>query len=152
MDGTDASILRELQINARRPNRALADAAGVSPSTMLHRVRSLEARRVIRGYHADVDLAALGRHVEALVFVRLQPKSPAAVDDFMESIWSLDETVAVTLLTGSFDVLVHLSVRDIAHLSHTVLTAIASAPNVMDEQTSIIFEHRRKQVLEPLPG
>ena len=82
--------------------------------------------------------------------MRLQPKSPAAVDDFMESIWSLDETVAVTLLTGSFDVLVHLSVRDIGHLSEVVLTAVASAPNVMDEQTSIIFEHRRKRVLEQL--
>jgi DNA-binding Lrp family transcriptional regulator len=150
MDATDRLILRELQINARRPNRALADAAGVSPSTMLHRVRSLEARNVIRGYHADVDLAALGRRVEALVFVRLQPKSPAAVEEFMDSIWSLDETVAVTLLTGTFDVLVHLSVQDIAHLSEAVLTAIASAPNVMDEQTSIIFEHRRKQVLEPV--
>lgn len=150
MDAIDANVLRELQIDARRPNKALADAAGVSPSTMLHRVRSLEARNAIRGYHADVDLNALGRHVEALVFVRLQPKSPAAVDDFMESIWSLDETVAVTLLTGSFDVLVHLSVRDISHLSEVVLTAIASAPNVMDEQTSIIFEHRRKRVLEPL--
>jgi DNA-binding Lrp family transcriptional regulator len=150
MDAIDADVLRELQINARRPNKALADAAGVSPSTMLHRVRSLEARNVIRGYHADVDFNALGRHVEALVFVRLQPKSPAAVDDFMESIWSLDETVAVTLLTGSFDVLVHLSVRDIGHLSEVVLTAVASAPNVMDEQTSIIFEHRRKRVLEQL--
>lgn len=150
MDATDLRILHELQVDARRPNKDLAAAAAVSPSTMVNRVRALEARGVIRGYHADVALPALGRNIEALVSVRLQPKTPSAVDEFMEAIWSLDETIAVTLVTGVYDVLVHLSVSDIATLSQTVLTAVASAPNVKDEQTSIIFEHRAKRVLTAL--
>lgn len=151
MDEIDLRILHELQVDARRSNKSLAAAAGVSPSTMLNRVRSLERRGVIRGYHADIDPPALGRHVDALVSVRLQPKTTTAVDEFMAAIWALDETVAVTLVTGEFDVLVHLSVADISALSETVLRGIASAPNVVDEQTSIIFAHRSKRVLNTLP-
>ena len=97
------------------------------------------------------NLPALGREGEALVSVRLQPKSPAAVEEFMAAIWSLDETIAVTMLTGAYDVLVHVSVRDINALSQTVLTAVANAPHVSDEQTSIVFEHRAKRVLGALP-
>jgi len=151
MDATDCRIIDELQIDARRSNKDLALACGVSPSTVLHRMRALEADGVIRGYHADIAPAALGRHVEALVSVRLQPKSPAAVEEFMAAIWSLEETIAVTMLTGAYDVLVHVSVRDINALSQTVLTAVANAPNVSDEQTSIVFEHRTKRVLGALP-
>ena len=151
MDDIDRQIIDELQIDARRSNKHLAAACGVSPSTILHRMRALEANGVIRGYHADIAPAALGRHVEALVSVRLQPKSPDAVEEFMAAIWSLDETIAVTMLTGAYDVLVHVSVRDINALSQTVLTAVANAPHVSDEQTSIVFEHRAKRVLGALP-
>lgn len=150
MDAVDLRILDELQTDARRSNKELARVCGVSPSTMLHRMRALEASGVIRGYHADIAPDALGRNVEALVSVKLQPKTPAAVDEFMAAIWSLDETVAVTMLTGAYDVLVHVSVPDITALSETVLTAVANAPNVSDEQTSIIFEHRARRVLGAL--
>jgi DNA-binding Lrp family transcriptional regulator len=152
LDETDVAILRELQRDARRPNKALADAVGVSPSTMLHRVRSLEQRGVVRGYHAEIDPQALGRRVEALVAVKLRSKTPRAVQEFIDAVWGLDETIAITKVTGDDDVVVHVSAPDISALAETVLAAIASAPHVSDERTSIIFDHRRKQVLEPLPG
>ncbi len=150
LDSTDRRILVELQRDARRSNKALAADAGVSPSTMLSRVRSLENRGVITGHHAHVDPAALGRPLEALVFIRVQPKTREVVQELVESIWALAETTAVMMLTGPFDLLVQLSVADMNALGEVVLNGIASAPNVVDEQTSIVFQHRRKHVLEPL--
>ncbi len=150
IDAVDRAILHELQSDARRPNKALAEAVGVSPSTMINRVRALEDHGVVRGYHADVDPAALNRSVQAMVSVRLRPKSPATVEAFLEAIWALDETIAVSLVTGPFDALIHVSVRDVGELSQMVLTSIASAPGVIDEQTSIVFDHRRKPVLGSL--
>ncbi len=150
IDETDRRILHELQVDARRPNVELAAAANVSPSTIVNRLRNLEQSGVIRGYHADVADSALGRNVEALVSIKLRPKTPAAVDAFLDAVWSFDETIAVWLVTGEYDALVQLSARDMATLSQTVLTSISSAPNVVDERTSIVFQHRTKRVLEPL--
>ncbi len=146
IDDTDRTILHELQVDARRPNTELASAANVSPSTIVNRLRLLEEGNVVRGYHADVDDGALGRNVEALVSVKLRPKAPAAVDAFLDAVWSFEETVAVWLVTGEYDALVQLSARDMATLSQTVLTSISSAPNVVDERTSIVFQHRTKHV------
>ena len=146
---TDRRILRELQSNARRSNKALAEAAGVSPSTALGHVRALEQRGIIRGYHAEVDDRALGRTVQAIVSVRLQPKNPEAVQRFIEQMWSLEETVAVTVVTGAYDVMVHVSVPDVEALADIVLRRVASAENVVDEQTSLVFDHRRKYITHP---
>ena len=150
IDEIDHRILLELQADARRSNKALAASVGLAPSTTLGRVRDLEARRIILGYHAVVDPAALGRSIQALVSVRLQPKTNVVVEEFVEMIWELEETIAVTMLTGPFDLLVHLSVADISGLQTLVLERIASFDGVVDEQTSIIFEHRRKTVLTGL--
>ncbi|MBL6925459.1 MAG: winged helix-turn-helix transcriptional regulator, partial [Acidimicrobiia bacterium] len=71
IDRTDLQILAELQSDARQTNRALAATVGLAPSTTLDRVRSMEDRGVITGYHATTDLNALGRPIQAMVAIRL---------------------------------------------------------------------------------
>src|ERR1022692_1448697 len=66
LDEIDQIIVRELARDARIANNALAERVGIAPSTCLGRVRSLRERGVIRGYHADVDPAALGRPLQAM--------------------------------------------------------------------------------------
>jgi DNA-binding Lrp family transcriptional regulator len=151
VDRHDVAILGALQSDARQTNRAVAAAVGLAPSTTLDRIRDLEARGVITGYHAEVDLRHLGRPLRAVVAVRLQPKTSEIVDRFVEQIWAQPETVSVDLVSGADDVLVHLSVPDTDSLRHLVLESIASFPGVVDERTSLVFEHRRKTVLGPLP-
>ncbi|MEM7096266.1 MAG: Lrp/AsnC family transcriptional regulator [Actinomycetota bacterium] len=148
--GADRAIVRSLQSNARQTNRSLAADAHLAPSSTLGRVRELERRKIIRGYHADVDLAALGRHLEALVFVRLQPKSGEVVNRFVDHVWQLTETIGIQVITGIEDIVIHLAVADPEQLRRVVLTEISSQPAVYDERTSILFEHRTKKVIEPI--
>lgn len=151
IDEVDRRLLAELQSDARRSNKALAAAVGLAPSTTLARVRVLEASGAIRGYHADVDPTALGRDVEALVSVRLSPKTGDLVRNLVESLMELEPVVAVTLLTGPYDLLVHVSVPRVAELRTLVLDHIAGFDGVVDEQTMMVFEHHRKHVLGEVP-
>lgn len=146
----DLVLARELQRDARQTNRALAKKAGLAASTTLTRVRDLEARGVVRGYHADIDLRALGRTLQALVFVRLQPKSDEVIEGFLDHIWALPETIAVHLITGVEDAVVQLAVPDAETLQRVIVNEISSYPGVFDERTSLLFEHRRKHVVTPL--
>ena len=75
MDELDSAIIRELQEDARQSNRDIARKVGIAPSTCLERTRLLRQRGVIRGYHADIDLAALNRGVQALVAAQVRPLS-----------------------------------------------------------------------------
>ena len=78
LDEIDRHLVRELARDARQANNALAERVGIAPSTCLGRVRALRERGVIRGYHADVDQAALGRPLQAMIAVRLQSHARGA--------------------------------------------------------------------------
>ena len=72
LDQIDHAILRLLTADGRMPNLALASAVGIAPSTCLGRVRALRESGIIRGYHADIDLTAVGLPIQAIIAVRLQ--------------------------------------------------------------------------------
>ena len=80
MDELDSAIVALLQEDARQSNRDIARKVGIAPSTCLERIRLLRERGVIRGYHADIDLAALGRGVQAMVSAQVRPLSRVVID------------------------------------------------------------------------
>lgn len=149
VDATDAQLLAELQADARATNRALAERVGVAPSTSLDRVRGLEARGVIRGYHADVSLSHLGRPVQALVTVRIRPPTRQRIDEFSAHASSLEPTLAVFTLTGREDFVLHVAVPDTDALYSFVLDEVSSRPEVADVRTSIVYDCVRRHVQAP---
>src|SRR4051812_46320580 len=93
MDAIDRAILRQLQADGRLSNVELADRVRLSPSPCLRRVRALERAGAIRGYHAEIDPAALGRGFEVTVHVELTLKDRATVEAFEAGGAALDEGV-----------------------------------------------------------
>jgi Lrp/AsnC family leucine-responsive transcriptional regulator len=78
LDDVDLKILAMLEKDARLSNAALAEAVGLTASSVHERVKKLEHRGVIRGYVALVDPAAVGRQITACI--RLTVGSPRGVD------------------------------------------------------------------------
>ncbi|WP_220089794.1 MFS transporter [Streptomyces sp. SID8358] len=64
MDELDSALVRMLQEDGRRTNRDMAQVLGIAPSTCLERIRSLRERGVLTGFHAEADLAAVGRGLQ----------------------------------------------------------------------------------------
>src|SRR5690349_18608656 len=102
-DALDTALLRLLQDDARRTNRDLAAAVHVAPSTCLERVRGLRERGVITGYRAEVDLAAMGRPVQAMIAVRIRPPSRAVIEGFRRFVCGLPEVLSVFVCSGEND-------------------------------------------------
>lgn len=152
LDRTDRALVAALQKNARVSNKDLAELVGLAPSTCLERVRALRARGVVRGFHADVDRAALGRALEAIVAVRVRPHSRVHVDAFWEYALSLPEVVEVFHVTGADDFLVHVGVADMDGLRDFVLDRLTVRPEVAHVESHLIYAQGRRPELEPLYG
>src|SRR5579875_3071152 len=71
LDEVDLAILAELATNARITGAALAKRVGVAESTCAKRVQLLRDRGVITGFTTQLDLAALGRPIQAVIAVQL---------------------------------------------------------------------------------
>ena len=150
LDPIDLRLLRELQNDARMSNRDLATRAHISPSTSSERIKALKAEGVIRGYHADVDFAALGRHVQALTAVTIRPPTRDNIESFRNWARRLPEIVGVFVVSGQSDFLLHVAVTDTDALYAFVIDRLTERPEVADVNTSVVYEHIRRPVLEPM--
>ncbi|WP_433709505.1 Lrp/AsnC family transcriptional regulator [Nocardia sp. CA-084685] len=149
MDELDKAILRELQSDARRTNRDIAAAVGVSPTTALERTRGLTRRGVIRGALLDVDLPAFGRPVQALIAVRIRPPSRRMIEGFRQWVCGLPDTLGVFVTTGAEDFLIHVAVPDNDSLYAFVIDKLTERPEVADVRTSVVYEHVRNTRIAP---
>jgi len=150
LDPLDLALVRELQDDARQTNRDLAAAVHVSPSTSSERVRALRSTGVIRGYHADIAYEALGRRVQALTAVTIRPPSRQNIEAFRDWARDLREIVGVFVVAGGDDFLLHVAVPDTDALYAFVIDRLTERPEVADVRTSVVYEHLRRPVLEPL--
>jgi len=141
LDETDRRILRLLEQDARVPNNALAAAVGIAPSTCLGRVRALREAGVIRGFHAEIDPAALGRGLQAMIAVRMQAGARSQLTAFAQRIAGRPEVMDVYFVAGADDFLLHVAVRDTDTLRAFVVDQLSAHPEVALTETSLIFEH-----------
>ena len=146
MDGIDFGILTELQNNARLSNKELAAKVKLAPSSCLERTRRLQQSGVLRGFHADVDPAALGVGLQAMIHVRLARHSRGHVEDLQDHLRQVPEVIGFYHLTGEFDFLVHVAVRDADHLRNLALDAFTTREEIAQIQTSLIYSKMRKSI------
>jgi DNA-binding Lrp family transcriptional regulator len=72
LDAVGRKLVAALSRDGRRSAAALAKDLGLSRQAVTERLRELERRGVIRGYHADLDPAALGLAVRAQIRLTLE--------------------------------------------------------------------------------
>ena len=147
LDRTDHAILGQLQNDARLSNKELAARVGLAPSSCLERVRRLREDGVLRGFHAEIDPAALGVGIQAMVAVRIRRHSRAMNDAFRAHLLSLPEVIATAHIAGENDYMIHVAVRDVEHLRNFTLDQLTTREEVAHVETALIFEHHRRWVL-----
>src|SRR5262245_45653248 len=73
LDATNRRLLQELTADPRASAAQLARRVGMSAPAVRERLARLEDLGVIRGYHLDIDPAAIGLPVAAWVRIRPGP-------------------------------------------------------------------------------
>ncbi|NTY58587.1 Lrp/AsnC family transcriptional regulator [Mycolicibacterium sphagni] len=143
LDEVDRRILAALHADARISNSALADAVGIAPSTCHGRVRRLQDLGVIRGFYTDIDPAAIGLSLQAMISVSLQANARGRIRNFIQKIRRKPQVMDVYFLAGAEDFIIHVAARDTDDLRSFVVENLNADPDVAGTQTSLIFEHLR---------
>ncbi|MCV0370202.1 MAG: Lrp/AsnC family transcriptional regulator [Filomicrobium sp.] len=147
LDRTDIEILRLLQNNARLSVKEVAAEVGLAPSTTHERIRKMRENDILRGAHVDVDPKSLGIGLEALFMIELSKHNRGTVDKFLDEIVCVPEVRFAYLVTGRYDLVVHVVVTDMQHLKKLALDQFTNKPGVIRIETSIIFDARQRHEL-----
>lgn len=146
LDRIDRRILHDLQASGRMTNVELAHRAGISAPPCLRRVRALEKAGLIKGYHADVNGAALGFSVTVFAQVGLSSQADADLRAFEALMSSYPEVRECHMLTGEADFLLRVVATDWDAYQRFLTTRLTPAPNVNHVKSALVF---RSSKVEP---
>ncbi len=134
-DAYDLRILAELQADARITLAELGRRVHLSQPAVTERVRKLEGAGVVSGYHAKLNLAALGYGIRALVRV-----GRADYQRMLRLVEGTPEIVNAWNVTGEDSWVLEIAVTDVAHLD----TVVSQFCELAVTATSIILKAPRE--------
>lgn len=139
IDDIDDRILRELSVDARITNVRLADRVGLSPSACLRRVQDLERQGIVAGYRARISRKLLGRSFVAYMMVGLSSQKKAAHKAFERAVGAAREVVECHNVTGNFEYLLRVEVRDLDSYKHFHTDVLGGLPDVTIITTYVVM-------------
>ncbi|MHB8054390.1 MAG: Lrp/AsnC family transcriptional regulator [Candidatus Aminicenantales bacterium] len=103
IDDLSRKIIESLNDDARKSFREIAKETGTSVTAVIHAVKSMEAKGIIRGYIPVIDPALIGYDLSAVIAVRI---SQGKIMEAQKKIAEDPHVVAVYDVTGEWDCLV----------------------------------------------
>ncbi len=140
LDQMDIQILRILQDNGRITNTKLAELVGISPPSMLERVRKLETSGVIDKYVALINGRKIGYGLMAIIIVSLSLHQVSSLKKVVEELAALEEVQECYQLTGDVDFLLKVAVKDMDSYTDFVNNKLSGIPGIQNIKTSFVMD------------
>lgn len=150
LDNIDVKILLILQNHGRRHLAEIAKEVDLSPPAVMERIKKLESRRIIKGYHALVDAKSVGRDVVAFIGVSVDHQGHIAA--FSSHLVKQPDVLECHHVTGEESFLLKVKTANTASLER-LLGEIRSMEGVTRTVTKVVLSTlKESQVLELDPA
>ena len=144
MDAIDRKILAQLQANARASLQDIGQAVGLSSSPCWGRIRKMEEAGVIEGYTVRLNAQALGLNDTVLVQVTLDSHSDNTLEKFGETLAAIPEVVEAYLLSGEYDYLLRVAVKDTRDYERLLRERLYKIKGIRHSQSSFVLRTLKK--------
>ncbi len=149
IDDIDVKILTLLQEHGRMKRNRIAEEVGLSVPSVSERMRKLEERGVITGYHAVLDAKRL--HLDITAFIRVMVDGSEYYGEVVQRAMALDEVLEVHSITGEGSHILKIRTRNTTTLER-LLSKIQAWPGVHGSSTSIVLStFKETRNLQPSP-
>lgn len=130
LDDIDFHLLKLLQQDGRISNAELARTVGLSPPSVLQRLRRLFDIGVIEGYTCELNAASLGYSLTVFAQVSLAMHQDRPIDAFRKAVVEIPEVLDCHHVSGEFDFLLRIVVRDMKAYEQLVRDKLSTIPGI----------------------
>ena len=142
LDEKDLVILETLQENASLSIQKIARKTSIPIATVHHRLKKLQAHGIIKKYTIVIDKTKLGKKLVAYVLIKAAPKSDQII--LLEKLMKHDDVEDGSAITGPFDVMIKVRVRDVDNLDQFVLKYLRTFDEIAQTESMIAFRNITK--------
>jgi Lrp/AsnC family transcriptional regulator, leucine-responsive regulatory protein len=150
LDDIDRQILALIQEDGRISNAELARRLTLSPPATHARVRRLEREGFIEGYAGLVSRDKLGYDLLGFVLVGLTVHQFEHVYGFRERVLAMPEVLECYNITGEYDYLLKVVLRNREDLERFVVGELTPLPGVARLQTSLVLSEVKSSIKLPI--
>jgi Lrp/AsnC family transcriptional regulator, leucine-responsive regulatory protein len=139
LDVVDRRILEMLQDDCKLSLARLGEQVGLSPPSVVERIRKLEQEGFIEGYHARLNAQRLGLEVTA--FISVWTSHPRVIEDFETRLAShpdFDAILECHHVTGDPSLLLKVKTRNTRTLQR-LISALRSLSGVERTETNVVL-------------
>ncbi len=134
LDLIDTTLIDALQRDGKEALARLGERVGLSAPAVLERLRKLERRGAIRGYHADVDGRVVGLDVTA--FVGVSVGIGADLDAAEAAVTAIRGVTECHHVTGAHTLLLKVKTESTATLERFI-RQLRAVPGIVQTETMV---------------
>ena len=134
LDSIDTQLIDALQRDGKEALARLGERVGLSAPSVLERLRKLERRGAIRGYHADVDGRAVGLDVTA--FVGVSVGIGADLDAAENAVTAIRGVTECHHVTGGHTLLLKVKTENTETLERFI-RKLRAVPGIVQTETMV---------------
>jgi len=139
-------LLMMLERDSRLSNKQMAVALGRDEADVRAAIEKYEEDGTILKYSALINKDNLDdEHVTALIEVKISPQLGEGYDRIAQRIYQYDEVDSLYLMTGSYDLLVTMTVKTMKDAAAFVYEHLAAIEGVSSTATRFIMKKYKEQ-------
>ncbi len=147
MDDLDSDILRSLIKNSRITLSQMSKEIDAPDATISNRLKKLE-KDVIKRYTVILDWEKIGLDITTIIIIQTESEKHESVK---EELSKLEEVSEVYSVSGEYDILIKVWVRNIEELNKLMNTKIRSIDGVEDLTEMIVMERVKEEMVPLIP-
>ena len=136
LDPTDKRLLSFLQKDSKQTHKELSNKLNLSVTAVYERIKKLERAGVINTYVALIDKEQVERGSVVFCHIKLLQHSQDYLQEFEKAITQLEEVMECYHVSGEYDYLIKVLVKDMKHFRSFMVTKLTSLRHIGSTQSS----------------
>lgn len=133
-------ILALIEKQPMLTNAQIAAMLDISEQEVADTIEKCKKEGIIKGYRTLIDWDKVSsNHVKALIELRVSPKKGHGFEEIAQTIASMPEVEAVTLISGGYDLLVEIKAKSFQEIAMLVAKRLSPLDDVNGTKTNFVL-------------
>lgn len=149
-DATDLKLLGLLQQDCKKTTKEYAHNLGLSTTAVYERIKRLEKSGTIKNYVALVSKSQVEKAFMVFCHIKLVQHTRDNIQQFEREVLQLEEVVECYHLSGDYDYLLKILVRDMDDFRNFMVSKLTVINHIGSTQSSFTIKEVKHSTAIPL--
>ncbi|MCB0456186.1 MAG: Lrp/AsnC family transcriptional regulator [Flavobacteriaceae bacterium] len=139
LDTTDKNLLKFLQQDCKQTNKELSLKLNLSVTAVYERIKKLEREGIIEKYVTLLNPQKVDLGLLVFCQIKLIQHAKEYLTRFEQEVTQLEEVLECFHVSGEYDYLLKILVKDMAHFRNFMVTKLTTLQHIGSTQSSFVI-------------